>query len=215
MMLDLKKVSISELLIVALLIIILLQRCGGGNPEHPTDPQITRDTVWVQKDSTIISKPQLIKTEPYAVPIDRWNTEYLPDTSDMSRLVKQYEALVRELLAKNIQSDSIKIDSIGHIYITDTVSRNIIIGRSTHYNLKYPSITTTITIPEKKRNQLYIGGSVQGNQLTPLDQINIGLLFKNKRDQIFGVSAGLDMNGQIQYGLSSYWKISFRNDKNK
>jgi len=212
---DLKKVSISELLIVALLIIILLQRCGGGNPEHPTAPQITRDTVWVQKDSTIISKPQLIKTESYAVPIDRWNTEYLPDTSDMSKLVKQYEALVRELLAKNISSDSIKIDSIGHIYITGTVSKNVIIGRSTHYNLHYPTITTTITIPEKKRNQLYIGGSVQGNQLTPLDQINIGLLFKNKRDQIFGVSAGLDMNGQIQYGISSYWKISFRNDKNK
>jgi hypothetical protein len=204
----LRKVNISEILIVILLIIILLQRCGR-TPENPTAPQITRDTVWVQKDSTIISKPQLIKTEPYAVPIDRWSTEYLPDTN-YATLLKQYEALVRELLAKNIHSDSIKIDSIGHIYITDTVSKNIIIGRSTYYNLKYPIITTTIVIPEKKRNQLYIGVSIQGNEITPLDQINIGFLFKSKKDQMFGLSAGIGMNGQIQYNISSYWKIKLK-----
>jgi len=201
----LNKISLSELLIFALLIIILLQRCGG-NHIPSTGLKIIRDTTWIEKNNTINSKPQLIKTEPYAVPIDRWNTEYLPDTSYIG-LIKQYEELVKELLAKNIFSDSIKIDSIGHVYITDTVSRNLLTGRSTHYSLKYPIIKETIIIPEKKRNQVYFGGSLEGSQLTPINQINIGLLLKSKSDKIFGISAGIDKGGQIQYGVSSFWKI--------
>jgi len=196
--------NLLNIIIIVLIIILLLQRCGGGH--SISDIVIKRDTVYVEHSGTVITKPQLVKTEPYAVPIDRWNTEYLPDTN-YDKLLKQYESIVRELLAKNIQSDSIKIDSIGHVYVTDTVSKNLIVGRSTHYNLHYPIITNTIIVPEKKRNQLYIGGSVEGSQITPFDQLNLGLLLKTKSDKIFGISAGIDMNGQIQYGLSSYWKI--------
>lgn len=203
---DLKKVSISELLIVALLIIILLQRCGGGHSEHPTAPQITKDTVWVHKDSTIISKPQLIKTEPYAVPIDRWNTEYLPDTN-YSKLLKQYEELVRKFLAINIEKDSVKIDSIGHIYITDSISSNLVKNRLITWNLKYPQITTTIIIPEPKKVHYYLGGYVQGEKGDLIDEIGTQLLIKNKREQVFGVSVGVNSSWDLQIGLSTYWKI--------
>lgn len=207
---DLKKVSISEILVLVLLVIILLQKCGGGNKETVVEPKIFRDTVWIHKDNTITSKPEVIKTIPYSVPIDRWNTEYLPDTSEMSNLVKQYEALVRELLAKNINVDSLTIDSIGHIYITDTVSKNMITGRSTHYNLKYPSITTTIIVPEPKKTQWYYGGFVQGEKGNLIDEIGAGLLIKNKRDQIFGGHVGLSNSGNLQVGVSSYWKIKLK-----
>ena len=201
------QIKLTDILIVVLLAILLLQRCGG---EAETDgPKIVRDTVWVYHDSTINSKPQVIKTEPYAVPIDRWNTEYLPD-SNYSKLFKQYEVLVRELLAKNVSYDSIKIDSIGHIYITDTVSRNAIIGRSTHYNLKYPVITTTITIPEPKKTQWYIGGAVQGSQSELVDGIDAGILIKNKKDQIYGGYIGINPLGYLQFGLQSYWKIKLK-----
>jgi hypothetical protein len=203
----LKKISLTEIVIFILLIIILLQRCGGGKQVAVTDGiKIVKDTVWIHTDSTINSKPQIIKTEPYAVPVDRWNTEYLPD-SNYSRLLNQYKLLVRELLAKNIQSDSIKIDSIGHVYITDTVSKNTIIGRSTHYSLKYPVITTTITIPEKKKTQWYIGGSVQGQQGQIINQLSTGILIKNKKDQIYGGYVGMDASGGLQIGIQSYWKI--------
>ena len=147
---SLKKISILEILVVVLLIVILLQRCGGGARDKDTifESKIIRDTSWVIKDSIINTKPQIFKTETYTVPVDRWNTEYLPDTN-YDKLIKQYEDLVRELLAKNISSDSIKIDSIGHVYIIDTVSKNMITGRSTRYNVKYPIITNTVIVPEK------------------------------------------------------------------
>lgn len=201
----LNKISLSEILIVTLLIIILLQRCGGGNPEHPTAPQITIDTVWVHTDSTITTIPQIIKTIPYPVPIDRWSTEYIPDTN-YTNLVKQYTELAEKFLASNVYKDSLHIDSLGYILVKDTVSKNLIVGRSFSYDLKYPIIKETKVIPEKKRNQFYLGGYVQGNQFG-LDGIGANLLLKDKKDKMFSVSAGLTTSGQIMYGVSSFWKI--------
>ena len=204
---DLKKVSISEILVLVLLIVILLQRCGGGNKETVVEPKIFRDTVWIHKDNTITSKPEVIKTIPYSVPIDRWNTEYLPDTN-YDRLIKQYEALVRELLAKNIHSDSIKIDSIGHIYITDTISKNLIQGRSTHYNLKYPVITNTITLPAPKTRAWYGGIGIRGVDKDLINTLHLGLMYKNKQDFMFGPSLDIQQNGDVRYGAQMYWNLT-------
>jgi hypothetical protein len=194
--------------------VILLQRCGGGARDKDTifESRIIRDTSWVIKDSIINTKPQIFKTETYTVPVDRWNTEYLPDTN-YDKLIKQYEDLVRELLAKNISSDSIKIDSIGHVYIIDTVSKNMITGRSTRYNVKYPIITNTVIVPEKKKVQLYVGGGIQGEKSGEINQINGGLLLKTKKDQIIGIYAGTSLNGIPVYGIQSFWKIKLKNKK--
>ena len=198
--------NIVNIFILILLIIILLRTCKGKIVDSG-GIKILRDTVWVHHDSTVTSKPQLIKTIPYAVPIDRWNTEYLPDTSSMTLLIKQYELLVRELLAKNIHTDSIKIDSIGHVYITDTVSKNQIVSRTTHYNLKYPVITNTVILPAIKKGQLYIGMGVGGHQQDLMDNIKLGLLYKNKQDVMFGPSLFIEQNGDISYGIEAFWKI--------
>ena len=202
----LEKVKLSEAVIVILLIIILLQRCGR-NPENPTAPQITRDTVWVHKDSTIISKPQIVKTIPVNIYHDTTLREYLPDTN-YAKLVKQYTELAEKFLAMNIQADSFKVDSIGHVYITDTVSHNLVKSRSFTYNLKYPIVT--VTVPQPKRTQWYIGGFLQGEEGRLLNQMSTGLLIKNKKDQIFGGHVGINTSGKLQVGLASYWKIKIK-----
>jgi hypothetical protein len=206
---DLNKISISELLIVALLIIILLQRCGGSHPAEPVVPKIIRDTVWVNNNGSVITKPTVTNNIPYAVPIDRWNTEYLPDTN-YSKLLKQYEELVRKFLATNIQKDSVKIDSIGHVYITDSVTSNLIKNRNVTWDLHYPVITTTIIVPEPKRTQWYFGGAIQGEQGEMVDQIDAGILIKNKKDQIYGGYVGINTLGHLQFGIQSYWKIKIK-----
>jgi hypothetical protein len=206
---ELKKISLSEILVMVLLIIILLQRCGGGRtPENPTAPQITRDTVWVHTDSTITKQPQIIKT--ITVPVEQWNTEYLPDTSSMAKLIAQYNELANKFLALNISQDSIVVDSIGKVFITDTVTTNMIKNRKLTYDFKFPIITNTITIPEPKKTQWYIGGTIQGEQGSLISQINANLLIKNKRDQMFGGYVGLNRSGAIQIGLSSFWKIKLK-----
>ena len=192
-----------NLIVLVLVAILLLQRCK----ETPSVPQVSivRDTVWVHHDSTVFSKPQVIKT----IPVEYTDSliKYLPDTN-YSKLVLQYQDVVNQLLNKNIQLDSLKIDSIGYVKVVDTVTKNQISGRSFTYNLKYPIIKETITLPAKKINQLYIGGQLSGNK--QLDGVGAGLLLKNKRDQIYGLSVGLNKDGQISYGVQSFWKIKLK-----
>jgi hypothetical protein len=203
---ELKKISISEILVLVLLIIIIFQRCGGNKPQ-PDAPKIVRDTIWISNTGTTITKPTVTNTVPYTVTVDHWNTEYLPDTSSVAKLAKQYEELVRKFLATNIQKDSVKIDSIGHVYITDSVSSNLVKNRLVTWNLKYQQITTTITIPEPKKVHYYLGGYIQGQKADLINQIGTQLLIKNKREQVFGVSLGVNPSWEPQIGLSTYWKI--------
>ena len=201
------RVSILEILIVVLLIILVYKSCNN-NTVIPTVIK-TKDTVWVYSDSTIYNKPELIKTIPF--PVDKHTIEYVPDTN-YSKLIKQYTELVDKFLAYNIHKDSIRIDSIGYVRITDTVSKNTIIGRSTKYNLKYPTVTIkeTITIPEKKRGQVYIGLGAYGYQKEPVTGLNAGLFYKNKHDFMFGPNVGVQRDGTIMYGLQGYWKIKIK-----
>lgn len=207
-MIQLGKFKIDFLnLVIAILVIVLLFKQCNLEPVEPAQPTVKRDTVWIYKDSTVYSKPQVVKT--ISVPVEQWTKEYLPDTN-YAKLVKQYQDVVSQFLAKNVTKDSLKIDSIGYVHVTDTVSKNVVTGRSYKYSLKYPVITNTITLPEKKKNQFYYGGGLQGGNINALDQINAGLLFKNKKDQIYNITVGLNSQGRIIYGANAYWKISLK-----
>ena len=201
------KISFNNILSIAILIlavIIVFQRINSS-PDIIEKPIVIRDTVWKKKDSVIYTSPKVVQT----IPVKIISEKYLPDPN-YDKLVLQYQELVKLHLSKNIQKDSVKIDSIGFVKVIDTVQNNIIQNRKWEYNLKYPIIKETIIQPLKKVNQLYIGGGLQGNQYNIINSINGGLLYKNKKDQIYGLSIGINTNGQIVYGVSSYWKIKFK-----
>lgn len=198
------KTHFFNLLVAVLLVIILLQKCS--QPVDPGVPTVVRDTMWVVKDSLIVSKPQVTKT----IQVESHDTiinQYLPDTN-YAKLVVQYQEVVNTLLAKNIHSDSIRIDSNGYVKITDTVQRNLITGRSSQVNIRYPIIKETIILPAKKVTQLYIGGVVQGS--SGISQISTGALLKTRNDFLFGTSLGVNTNGALQYGVGAYWKLKLK-----
>jgi hypothetical protein len=200
------KNNLSNIIVLVLVVVIVLQRCGGGGLLPPSgEPKIIRDTAWIVKDSVIISKPQVVKS----ISVESHDTiinHYIPDTN-YQKLVIQYQEVVNQLLTKNIHSDSVRIDTNGYVKIIDTVQKNLIVGRSTEVNVKYPVIKETIIIPPTPVNQLYVGGGIGGTKAAPVSQIKAGLLFKNKKDQIYGVSVGLGISGQPVYGIESYWKL--------
>ena len=201
------KINFNNILSIAILIlavIIILQR-SNSSPDIIEKPIIVRDTVWQKKDSVIYTSPKVVQT----IPLKIVSEKYLPDPN-YDKLVLQYQELVKLHLAKNIQKDSVQIDSIGFVKVTDTVQNNIVQNRKWEYNIKYPIIKETIIEPPKKINQLYIGGGLQGNQYNIINSINGGILYKNKKDQLYGLSIGVNTNGQVVYGLSSYWKIKFK-----
>ena len=201
------KINFNNILSIAILIlavIIVLQR-SNSSPDIIEKPIVIRDTIWQKKDSVIYTSPKVIQT----IPVKIISEKYLPDPN-YDKLVLQYQELVKLHLAKNIQKDSVKIDSIGFVKVIDTVQNNIVQNRKWEYNIKYPIIKETVIQPPKKVNQLYIGGGLQGNQYNIINSINGGILYKNKKDQIYGLSVGINTNGQVVYGVSSYWKIKFK-----
>ena len=201
------KINFNNILSIAILIlavIIVLQR-SNSSPDIVEKPVVIRDTIWQKKDSVIYTSPKVVQT----IPLKIISEKYLPDPN-YDKLVLQYQELVKLHLAKNIQKDSVQIDSIGFVKVTDTVQNNIVQNRKWEYNIKYPIIKETIIQPPKKINQLYIGGGLQGNQYNIINSINGGILYKNKKDQLYGLSIGVNTNGQVVYGLSSYWKIKFK-----
>jgi len=198
------KNNLLNLVIGVLLLVVILQKCN--QPVTPDAPTIVRDTAWVVKDSLIVSKPQIIKS----ISVESHDTiinQYVPDTN-YAKLVLQYQEVVNQLLTKNILADSIRIDTNGYVKITDTVQKNLIVGRGTQVNIKYPIIKETVTIPPKKVTQLYVGGAIQASPA--INQAGVGALLKTRNDFLFGGSLGVNTNGNLQYGVGAYWKIKLK-----
>ena len=196
--------NLLNITILILLAIVVLQKCA--QPGSSDEVKIIRDTSWVVKDSLIYSKPQLVKT----IEVESHDTiinQYLPDTN-YAKLILQYQDVVKQLLAKNILQDSIRIDSNGYVKITDTVQKNLIVGRGTQINLKYPIIKETIITPAKKVNQLYVGGVIQGSP--EIQQVGASLLLKTRKDFIIGGSLSVNTYGDPLYGLGAYWKLKLK-----
>ena len=193
-----------NIIIAVLAVIIVLQKCT--QPGDIDGPTIVRDTAWVVKDSLIYSKPQIIKT----IEVESHDTiinQYIPDTN-YAKLVLQYQEVVNQLLTKNILADSIRIDTNGYVKITDTVQKNLIVGRGTQVNIKYPIIKETVTFPPKKVTQLYVGGALQTS--TQNQQAGVGALLKTRNDFLFGGSLSVNTYGDLQYGVSAFWKIKLK-----
>ena len=205
---DFIKSNVLNFIVLVLLIVILLQRCGGGGEKDVIPPSIKRDTIWVVKDSLIASKPSVIKTI-QVTSHDTIINHYLPDTN-YNKLVGQYQEIVKELLAKNIHQDSIRIDTNGYVKITDTVQKNLIIGRTTEVSIKYPVIKETITIHQQPKNQLYIGGGIGASQNALINQVRAGVMLKTKKDQLFGANVAISTQGTVIYGIDSYWKLKIK-----
>jgi len=68
-------------------------------------------------------------------------------------------------------------------------------------------------VPIPPKRQLYVGGGLDGTYINKTPNINVakaGLLFKTKKDQIYGVTVGVSINGYLVYGIQSYWKIKLK-----
>ena len=193
-------------IILILMAIILFQKDGCTYIRDKQPEVVTvHDTTWQVHDSLIIKKLKIKETiyETIQTP-----PEYIADTS-YPRLKEQYDSLVVAYLAKNIYADTLKLDTLGYVAIADTLQKNSLQNRSYKYNYKIPTIhtTTTITKYAPLKNQLYLGGGIDGNRAVGVTSLSAGLLLKTKKDNIYSVTVGSNVEGQISYGFRTFWKL--------
>lgn len=188
--------------VAVLLFTVALQHKGCNAPQIKADTVTLHDTSWTIHDSLIVKKLKVKETIHDTLP-----PEYIADTN-YPKLKAQYDALVFAYLAKNIYADTVKLDTLGYVAVTDTVHKNEIHGRSYKYNYKIHTVTVTNTITKyaPAKGALFIGGGVTGNK-NGLDVLQGGFLYKSKYDKVFGLHVGINGNNQVVYGIQSYWKI--------
>ena len=154
------------------------------------------DTIYLTKDS-IIYRPG--KKIPYQVLVEK--PIYIPAKIDTNAVINAYFARV-------VYKDTLKIDSIGYISVTDTLYKNKILGRSWAYQIQQKTIKDYMIVKETPRNQIYIGGSI----LAGINGVLAGpqVLWKTKTDNIYGMNAYVDPYGNQYYGFSLNWKIKLK-----
>ena len=188
-----------------LLVIIYLQRCN----QSPLADIVRTDTTIIKsyyyKDTTIIHNPTLVKTVPTIVKVT--DTQWIAD-KNYDKLLTQYLDIRDKYLAKNIFKDTLPVDSIGTAYIEDSVTRNSIASRKIKYNLKIPKDTVKInTTTTTHKNIWLIGGSIEGNKITLVNQINADIMLLNKRNKGYKIGTGIDVKGNVYYRFGLYWKL--------
>jgi hypothetical protein len=193
--------------IIVVLVLYVAFSKNGCSPRHQKSDTVTvHDTSWSVHDTTIYKTLTLkgkvlhdtITTPP----------EYIADTN-YPKLLTQYNDLLKKYMALVEFKDTIRIDTLGYVAITDTVNQNSLKGRSVRTNYKIPTITITNTITNyaPPKAMLFFGGGVQGNQTLGVTGANLGILYKSKKDKIVGFNVGSTIGSQLNYGISSYWKI--------
>jgi hypothetical protein len=187
---------------MALVFAMAFQNKGCNYPQIKADTVTLHDTAWQVHDSLIVKKLKIKQIIHDTLP-----AEYIADTN-YPKLKAQYDALVIAYLAKTLYTDTVNIDTLGYVAVTDTVHKNEIHGRSYKYNYKIPTITVTNTITKQAppKGALFIGGGVTGNP-NEVKSLFGGFLYKSKKDKVFGLNVGLTGNSKIVYGVQSYWKI--------
>jgi hypothetical protein len=207
------KTNLSYLVVIAALIaIIVLQReCSSPTPCPPCVGKIDTvriiDTVWVPLTVKKKTKPKIKRSIPPVAIADTFN---LKDTTYQS-LAYKYVDVVKQLSTQNIYEDSIHIDSLGYITVTDTVQYNKLQNRTAVSNLRVPHVVEKVYVKERilepKVRQLYIGGGISTSKYLTNTTAEAGLLFKTKRDNIYGGHIGMTVDGLVMYGFQTYWKI--------
>jgi hypothetical protein len=191
--------------IILVLVLYVAFSKNGCSPKHQKSDTVTvHDTTWSVHDTTIYKTLKgKVLHDTIATP-----PEYIADTN-YPKLLAQYKDLLSKYMALVEFKDTIRLDTLGYVAITDTVNQNNIKGRSVRSNYKIPTITVTNTITNyaPPKAMLFFGGGVQGNQTLGVTGANLGILYKSKKDKIVGFNVGSTIGSQLNYGISSYWKI--------
>lgn len=216
------KTNIIYILIIALLLMILYETCKRKNASTLiTSSDTTTQIHYVYYRDSSRTKPVWIKGSRDT--IFENTVEYIP-SENYNDLVNQFTELKQILLSRNIYLDSIHLDSLGWVKVTDTVQKNALIGRNIVKDIKIPTkeITIVKTIEAEKRRALYLGGSMfvtpfyyaphnvfGGDVRSTITNVSGGFMFKDKHDRLFGAQVQWD-GKDVNYGLSGYLKLSFR-----
>lgn len=210
MMLEvLKKLDFKTLMIISLIVIILLLRmCDGESEEVKKGDTIKvngkkyevvdrrRDTTYVTRDSIIFREGKKIKVE-VKVPV------YIPTEVDTQNILKDY-------FSKRFYIDTLDLGQKSFVIIKDTITENKILARVFESSITERIISDTLFLKEPPKRQMFIGFQMGFDKKDLINYGGLSLLYKDKKDKIFGLGIGINSNGQPTLMGNMNWKIQLK-----
>jgi hypothetical protein len=203
-----KLFSFTNILIIGLVAFIVFKQCSSEDESVKTiDVDGKKYELLKHKIDTFVVEHTQIKYKKgqdiYHETIVEKNVEvpvYIK--ADTERILKDYHSkvLYKDRLVLN--------DGLGIVEITDTISKNKIIGRRWNAQINERTITDTKIVKELPKNQVYVG--VQGLAGNSTALVGPQLTLKTKKDNLYGTSLLIDGNGNKYFGLSVGWKIRLK-----
>jgi hypothetical protein len=206
-MLSLIKNNFNYLIILALVVIVIIQHSCSSTTVSPKEiikidgkkyevVKRESDTIKVEVAHNVYKKGQDIYHE---VPV------YInvPANVDTAAILKEYYAM-------RVYKDTLQLkDSLGYVAVTDSISKNILLGRIWDAKVNKTVINNKIYLKELPKNQVYFGGSL-GLQKPSYLTIGGNVLLKTKNDHIYGIGVGVNSELNTYLQGTMLWKISLK-----
>lgn len=214
---NLLKLDIKTITIIVLVIIVLLMRtCGGSNSGTGSKPT---ETIKIDgKKYEVLKRDTVVEYKTNTTTITKPGKDIYHDTTIYVNIPTDKPidsmAILREFYAKNVYSDTLKLnDSLGFVYLRDTISKNKILGRYFKADVKQKHTKETVIVVESSRGQLYFGVNGGLTKTELVKTIGVSSLYKTKNDKIYQLGVGLingnsDLVPYIYGGI--YWKIKLK-----
>jgi hypothetical protein len=205
-----KLFSFQNIIILALVSFVLYKQCTVE------DKEITKIKVDGKNYELLKHKVDTVIVEKVTTKYTKGNDIYHETIVEKEHEVKvpvyikaDSERIIKEYHSKVLYKDKLVLsDGLGIVEITDTISRNKIIGRRWNAQINERTITDTKIVKELPKNQIYVGAQgVVGNNVV---MAGPQLTLKTKKDNLYGVNFFLDANGNKYYGASVGWKIRLK-----
>jgi hypothetical protein len=206
-MLSLIKKNFNYLVILALVVIIIMQRSCSSTPGSPKEiikidgkkyevVKRETDTIRVEVAHNVYKKGQDIYHD-VPVYID------VPANVDTAAILKEYYAM-------RVYKDTLQLkDSLGYIAVTDSISKNTLLGRTWDAKVNKTVIDNKIYLKELPKNQVYLGASLGFQK--PNDVLFGGnAILKTKNDHMYGIGLGVNSQLNTYFQGTMLWKISLK-----
>jgi hypothetical protein len=203
-----KLFSFTNILIIGLVAFIVFKQCSSEDESVKTiDVDGKKYELLKHKIDTFVVEHTQIK---YKKGQDIYHETIVEKNVEVPVYIKaDTEIILKDYHSKVLYKDRLVLnDGLGIVEITDTISKNKIIGRRWNAQINERTITDTKIVKELPKNQVYVG--VQGLAGNSTALVGPQLTLKTKKDNLYGTSLLIDGNGNKYFGLSVGWKIRLK-----
>ncbi len=212
-----KFLNIKNIAIAVLVVIVLLELWNPGGVMPGKTIRIDGKKYEVIKHE--IDTIDVIKTKVVTKKGEDIFHEIIQHDTTVKLVDVDSAAILKDYLSKVVYKDVLVLpDSLGTVAVTDTITKNRILGRTFNANVKQRTIKETTIVKELPKTKIFYGFEGGFNKQDVVSHIGAGVLINTKSDKIFNLGIGVanrvidGTNGGLSPYINGgvYWKIRLR-----